>query len=774
VATTVDVELFTRLITARTKDAVAAVINEIQSSVSCTWMPVGGNDMNISAIHVGGSPAHQLVERPINAFDGYLELMKMRHPEDDPHTPFEAARLWAGIPAEGLRRMDDNAKRELAKSVARVIMADSGDDRRPTVITRDFGIGVHPDDFAGTILSIHGRNKRTKRYLHGTYGHGAATALRYSPYTVIAARYAPEFLDGQIDEIGITVIRFRGPEGEEKEGVYVYLATEDGQVLRVSAADAPKEFRDSHGVYVAHVAYDIPTFSADYKRQKTGLWGLLNGTLFDPVLPVLMLGERDKDLAADPKSATTGRFAAGNTTLLGGKNRRAPVALEDSVTLRLGSDSSVALEWWVLDRDRVTNAETYVPADQQLTVTINGQRHAARGRQWFKQLKYSYLSKLIVVHVKADGLTYEQRSNSFSSVRVDDVRGGFLDEVVLRQVAEALMDDQRLGEHEEMLHQADLARSAERASDALRRKVAQRMDRILRGRGLPGLNTGDDDSKKGKSNGQPSAEAGWKAPGEKPKKSSNRIVKRPKPMPIPDDSYLRVVPETMTLEPGPKRIRQGRGGQIILLLDAKNDYLPTNESDLSVEITDPHRRPATELTYRGCTRLLGGKSRLQFTSEIAAEVGTYDVKITLITPNGTLFDQTKIELRPAPRRRRPAAVGGGGLPDIKWIREEDEWPDDWDDDEVGDVQISGDSITIRVSALYEPLKEALSRRSGNAITSFKNRYLVAVAVALWMQEIFEGQNADQDPAGMKAARHWMGASAIEAIDIEGVEEDVEE
>jgi len=247
-----------------------------------------------------------------------------------------------------------------------------------------------------------------------------------------------------------------------------------------------------------------------------------------------------------------------------------------------------------------------------------------------------------------------------------------------------------------------------------------------------------------------------------------------RPRAIPDDSHLPAIPQTLKLEGGIKQMKRGRGGQIILSLEAKNDYLPTHESDFSVEITDPHGKPSpTELVYRGTTRLLGGRTRLQFTAELTAELGQYDVKVTLITPNGALQDTTKIEVLPAPQRRRPSAVGGGGLPDIKWVNEQD-WPEDWDDDEVGDVQISVDSVTIRVSAVHEPLVEALARRSGNAIASFKNRYLVAVAVALWMQEIFEGQNAEQDPAGMKAARHWMAASAIEAIDIESTDEEEDE
>src|SRR5262249_42590576 len=160
--------------------------------------------------------------------DAWLELQKARHPNDEPKSPSEAAKLWASLPDLGVMALGDREKRELAERVGSISMAESGDDARPTVVVRDKGIGINPDSFSSTILSIHGKNKREKAHTHGAFGHGAATTLKFSHFTVLSSRLAPDLLGGKDDMVGATVVRFRSPRGPEKFGVYEYLASSDG------------------------------------------------------------------------------------------------------------------------------------------------------------------------------------------------------------------------------------------------------------------------------------------------------------------------------------------------------------------------------------------------------------------------------------------------------------------------------------------------------------------------------------------------------------------
>lgn len=748
---------------ARSAQDIVELIAAVEATGDSDWLPVGGTDVNVSAIEPGTNPPLQLIERVVNGYDGWLELMKARHPQDEPRSPFEAAQLWGQIPSGGVRMLSDKQKRGLAEGTVQVRMAESGLDVRPTVIVRDHGLGIHPDDYLATILSIHGRNKREKAYLHGAFGHGAATTLKFSQYTVIGSRLAPDQLSGRPDLVGATVIRFRPPRGNEKFGVYEYLAAKDGTILRTPAEAADDTFRQSHGVYVAHVSYDLKSYTADYKREKSGLWGLLNSVLFDPALPVQMQGERRKDIDGDPRASSTGRIASGNAALLHSRPevgtpdakdaRGAITLLRDSFTLQLSMNDSVEVEFWVLDRD----AETYVAADQQLTVTLNGQRHAARSRQWFKRLKFSYLARVMVVHVRADGLSYDSRRATFSTLREADVKEGYLEEVVLREVSDHLSRDRRLQELEEALHQADLARAASKASDSLRRRVAQRMDRALRGAGFSGLKVTEEKAKDTK---EPTIKAGVGAPGAAP-----RGARPPQPpKPISDDAHLKFIPTTMTLEPGPHLIRQGAGCQLLLELDAKNDYLPAHKGDLRVSARMPTGELSPKITWRGSSRLLGGKCRMYFFAEKDAPLGLIAVEVELKTPKGILRSASQLEVIEPLAQRSPAATTTSGLPEIQWLKQKD-WPPDWNEQEVGDVQVSRTVVTIRLNEDYAPLQGSVSRRKGKAIASFKNRYLLSAAVGLWMQEVFiEDKDSETFDDAMRAARRWIAAAAIEGIE----------
>lgn len=666
--------------------------------------------------------------------------------------------------------MTESERRRLAKRIVHITMADSGEKKAPTVLIRDFGVGVHPDDFAGTLLSIHGQNKRGKPHLHGRFGHGAATTLRYAECTVIISRPVPAALRSRDDLVGLTLVRFRPPSEDEEEGVYEYLTDEEGQVPRAQPDGLPDGF--PCGTHVAHVRYDLPGYSASFTRQRSGLWALVNSQLFDPALPALMRGERDEDRASDRSGS--GRIAAGNAALLAARPHEgtphasaadgAVVLLHDTFEIALDRDSAVDGELWVLDKSK--SAETYVTADQQLTVTRHGQRHAARSRQWFRSLKMSYLSQHMVVHLSADRLSYPHYRDSFSSLRDDDVRGGFLDEVVLGRVASYLRSHDGLLELEDRLREEDLARSADRASDRLRRTLAKRMDRALRGRGMPGQGVDGDGRASGRGRrgaGQEGTE-GW---GRK-----RRSGRGGTPKPDPDDTHLPTVPTALVAYNSPRTVRQGASCHLGIELDAKNGYLPTHSRDLHVDVRSPRGQATAAVTYMGCSRLLGGRGRLVFQAAASAEPGAYEIGLRLVTADGVLSATGKVEVLPARHSRSPTASSTRGLPDITWVSHAEGWPAEWDVDEVGDAQVSGDALTIRLSKDFAPLSDARRRKpSRQAVQSLEGRYLVSVAFGLWMQNTFNDEHRDADPVTLKAARQQMAQVALQALDLDEGEDD---
>ena len=78
----------------------------------------------------------------------------------------------------------------------------------PTIEVRDRGLGIHPDDFSGTILALGQSDKGQKPYLIGMYGQGGSSTFDKCEYTIIVSRRHPDHLTGgQSDQVGWTVVR---------------------------------------------------------------------------------------------------------------------------------------------------------------------------------------------------------------------------------------------------------------------------------------------------------------------------------------------------------------------------------------------------------------------------------------------------------------------------------------------------------------------------------------------------------------------------------------
>ena len=70
-----------------------------------------------------------------------------------------------------------------------------GDQQTPTVEVRDNGIGIHPTEFADTIVALGQSEKGQRPYLIGMYGQGGSSTFDKSKYTVIISRRHPDQLN---------------------------------------------------------------------------------------------------------------------------------------------------------------------------------------------------------------------------------------------------------------------------------------------------------------------------------------------------------------------------------------------------------------------------------------------------------------------------------------------------------------------------------------------------------------------------------------------------
>lgn len=246
------------------------------------WADLNGSRSNDGPASVNSDPGRALAERWINGIDAMFELMASMDPDPLPTSPAEAASRYFGISPEAVASIDAWSMTKLGKLAKesvdfRAYVTKKSSGRRSIFDIRDFGIGILPDNFPNTILSLNRSNKSDKPYLTGKHGQGAANTFQFSRLTVIVSRHANS------DEIGFTFVAqfWKDPEGNyQRTPTYKYL-TLDGAIMRVKASELKRDF--THGTLIRHIGYD-KAFSG--KLGVDSIYGLTNQMLIDALLPI--------------------------------------------------------------------------------------------------------------------------------------------------------------------------------------------------------------------------------------------------------------------------------------------------------------------------------------------------------------------------------------------------------------------------------------------------------------------------------------------------------
>jgi hypothetical protein len=291
---------FEQLINTTKVVEVTDLINAIQAERRIGWRPVDGNENNLATINLGSDPAAGLIERVTNAFDAVLdyEWLKRGQPTSL-MSPRAATAQWFNIPEGRLGNLAEFREEAFVTLIDRVqvTLQDSDREDRPTVDIRDNGIGIKPEEFASSILSLHKSRKLRKLFLAGAFGQGGSTALAYSMFTIVVSRPAriPHEIEDRSGEISFTIVRFNeGDPLTDKHGLYEYLI--DHSTGHPIILPAPSNF--DHGTLVRHVSMDIGKYKGILTVPTGSLWFVAHNYLFDPVLPFRLIEQRSgKNLA---------------------------------------------------------------------------------------------------------------------------------------------------------------------------------------------------------------------------------------------------------------------------------------------------------------------------------------------------------------------------------------------------------------------------------------------------------------------------------------------
>ncbi len=707
-----------------------------------SWRAVGDRENNIGTIRLGSDPALGLVERVTNGMDALLDLGHFQHPGDTPASPREAARLWYGVPAGGVGDMTEADRRALGKRL-RVWLDESGDAKRPTVVIEDDGIGQTPAAFPRTLLSLNETNKVGQPWNMGAYGQGGAVTYGFCGATIIVSRRHPHFRNGENDRVGWTIVReFENDPALQILPSYKYAVDAGNDVIGLD----PDLFSDlGHGTRVIHIAYDLQGWTGPFT---TGLWQFFHSSLFDPVLPFLITGKREKERNYGS------RIIIGNAARLESVDRargEIEVAHHDSVKLDLGDECGyVTFNYWVIRRpDGSTGAAgdaaaSYVRADSAISMTLFGQRQDTESRMWIKDnALLPFLFKNMVVQINADNLKPIAKRELFASTRERATKSDLRAEIY-EHLADVLRNDDELKrlnhEEKERLLQRSTSASSEKVRKRLAKFIKTRLKNVMQP-GKGGTEDGDGARKK-RTSGAPS-----------------------KPRDFRDD-HLPHVPTKLEFKRENIRVHQGASGYTWVEIDAKNGYLPNHDDDLSIGWEGDG--PGDKVKLRMRSRLLGGKSRWVFEAYGDAEPGDYVFGARLFTANGVLSDTITITVV-IPPQAKPQGKGSEPEtgPRVEWVTR-DQWEDlGFDARTVGRVDEDDEETIIWVNRHLHLLDKATAGRNLTAeqIETRATRYQFPVACALWLQhDALKKASPRPDDSYLKAEMERLAEAVLIAAD----------
>jgi hypothetical protein len=422
------------------------------------WRPMNNSFSNAANIENTSNTIAPIIERTVNQLDANIELQEIlqNNGKPLPRSPREAVKEWFKIPGGNTAQFSTTMKieeRTRLASIATVEFHDSGIDQKPTIVNRDYGIGQHPKYFCETLLSLGNSNKISSPHLHGTYGHGGSSTLRFCEYCIIISRRHPQALNGLQDLIGWTIIRknkdlqiFSEKDNKvieiKKPPVYEYLCLESGDIPHVSPSN-DNDF--DYGTYISHISYDAQGW---YNLSRGLGYRLFRNYLFDPVLPF-----RIEDKRPNFDVFNRNMFGARSTLLQSSDN-----AYNGEITEYFEDGGELKIRYWVLfditdpAKKPLSNYLERENSRNTIILTLNGQRHGSLERSLIsKELRYSNLSQHLLVQIEIDNLSREMKSELFTSNRETIVTEGSSTNLIKKILINALREDAELKNWERKL-----------------------------------------------------------------------------------------------------------------------------------------------------------------------------------------------------------------------------------------------------------------------------------------------------------------------------------
>jgi len=712
-----EIDVFNALLSSDSTKEYSEIIDAYLTENAGEWVPLGGRENNKATVEAGGDPGRSLVERLTNGIDTIIELEHSKHsgiPEC--RNPKEAGIAWFGIPQEGLSGLSPTQRRILAQKVQIKILAGDGKDAR-TIEIRDFGLGIPAEKMPTTILSLNESNKVSKFYLAGAYGQGGSSTFASCKYSLIASRPAGSSL------VGFTIVKMQIVNW--KFANYIYLTTSS----RILLAEIDERLFPI-GTLVRHIGYDLSNYSLPIGPNS--LYGLLNQTLFDPVLPIWL---DDHEVHKYRRVIKGVRNALNGSVDEGDESARGP-SLSHSVKmfyLNLRDFGRVGIEYWVLAPPTKENKQpnkSFVNPHKPIILTLNGQNHHEISQLLIKRrAELQYLASRMICHVECNNLTLEAKSLLFVSNR-EGARSGMILDLLENELVQIFQSDDELARLNKEAQQEGFKERDQKTEKEIKLEVSK----ILK---MQGLDVGE----------------GVGAVADVTGVYEEKPV-RPRPLrPIPRTIDIKEPPTYVNiLWPEDKEITfyPDQRRWLRIETDAGSQYHDATNINLSkINFICGESRSFSVL---GSTNLEGGRLRVNLASEIGSTVGDSSVFRIELSRIGlpVLSDQRKLKIIPKPASKPNSQRTALPPFNIIPISQEDEkwnilgWPDDVNRTAYEGRQEEG-KLVIYYSTEFPKFSDrqnALERKNEDLAKSFIKRYEIWLVVhgLLVIQSKEQGQS----------------------------------
>jgi len=724
------------------------------------WHPYGDTTSNYSTIGLASKAGRSITERITNSIDAILEEHSLKVPTK-PNSPQSAANEWFGRPYsnadDGLFkwRYEEGGYNKKAG----LILSDSGIEEAPTIDVLDFGIGISPDNFPKTILSLQKGNKITKKYLVGAFGQGGSSTLEFAEYVFVISRNVQN-----PNIVSFTLIKQITLGDEYKDNCHAYLAftNEQGEQtvpsftmnesINLYNNDKIRLNEFKHGTLVRHYAFRLTGIFRAIGPREGNLYHYLHCSMFDPLIPFQIIDIRQKGERLNQQISTGSRnrlmkLQAKAESEIDGSNSECKLYRPFAYIRPFGATTEcVKIEYWVVyNYEKKKNKKTgeeyydlrgesnslYVQRRHLAVLTMNGQNQGELTvSQVSKDLGLDLVTKHLVIHIDATDAPSNVKRQLFTTNR-EMLREGDVLESIKQELRRILKEDTELLALEKQLEEKEISEVTESTDDDVKKQIVK----LLREIGFTPSTEGDT-TRQGDGDNSDNP----------PPPPSPLPPTPPQPIPLlatlpyPDVTRFEIVSPEEKMQ-----IHLNRTGVVLVETDADSKY--KDEIKMKVE--------PESLEVSSYFPLHGGRVKWRLKTSENAKVGDKGkISISLTKPNGDqLRDEVEFEVLEA--KQKPSKDERGFIPDFEVLPTtpgDDNWSKAWKDiAEESEERFSvayatrkiGTKTIVFYSTVFSPFKvmtDNLKIKSSPLYKFFETNYKVWIGYHAILQ--FNSQQND--------------------------------